>query len=265
MKRDYLGLLHHCLGIAYYVPHLLVPAGLVGLVAPAFIRSPILAAAIGAVAGAAVTGSVAAWVSLRLKQRHFQNPQLDIIRSEATYTVGIPPHFTFEHALTVRARVAGVHGFRSRFKWTGLASVRTTVSPSSVGVVALGAGDGIWEGFEVTFARPLMKGEQASFTVRLEMTNTSYQPLPLLKKLIDDNFPYGITMRVAWDHPPKKISRQIFGSIRAIVPLSSKTVDTKGNSHTWRLRIVRPYQAYQIGWDDLTGIPEGVPTTMPAD
>ena len=265
MRRDYLGFVHHSLGIAYYAPHVLLPAGIVGLVVPAFVSSPILAGVTGGIAATVAAGSAAAWVSLRMKQRHFQNPQLDVLSSDANYVVAGSRCFVFEHAVSVRARVDGVHCFRSKFKWTGLASVTVGLVSQTVGIVTLGRGDGIWEGIEVTFDRPLMKREKISFTVRLEWTDTSRAPLPLLKKLIDDNLPNGITMRVTWDSPPTRVRKEIFGSIRAALPLSRKVVSVRGTSFVWHLRIVRPYQAYQISWDDLPGIPAGVPTTLPGD
>ncbi len=143
---------------------------------------------VGTFAGAAIF--------LRKIKRRFQllNPGLDIVESEDTYEVLPHDKYRFGLRMRVKAIVDGVDKYRLKLRWTGEGTIKYQV-PEGFQAAPNNVRD-VWELTEIRFPHHLALGQEIDFEIRMEMHDATIVASPYLRKLVDDSYPNGLTMRV---------------------------------------------------------------------
>lgn len=246
--------LYYYLGAAYYVYHWMFIVAGSSVVTGYFVRSNVfLLAGFAAVGVIALGGAISAVIVKSKKRLDCLNPDLLITKSADTYTVLPNNEYMYEKEISVKARHLGVQRYKNKFKWSGEGEIGVSIDCPSQSCTAtlIKTPDGNWDSVRVDFSYPLNVGNELSFKLTLKMVDGGKTAKPFLQKFIDDIYPNGLTMNVAWGDPPKELKREIFSSARSEIALGREDVLGEQISKTTQWRIARPRfgRRYRISWN----------------
>ncbi len=251
--QDVAAALHHGLGILYYSYHWFISVGISGAVAGAVFlpRHTLLLVPVSVFSGILLAAGVMGWISRNAKRLNFINPAIAVTKLVDTYRQIDSSHYTFAKTVTIRALHLGVDSFHNKFNWSGRGTRHISVEPSEECTVTVERiPDATWEMLCVHFLRPMVKGEEKTFSICFELHDEAGAARPYFVKFIDDLYPNGLTMRVLLPTQPKTCLREIFPSARAEVhswfdptpPLPDTT------QIVWDVRPAVVGYRYKISW-----------------
>jgi len=243
--------LYYSLGVLYYVYHWVILLSLGSIALSLVPHTPRLLSVIAFPLGIVLfVGGVYAWLG-RMKKRHeVLNPLLDIIASRDTYVVHDGGQYEFTIEIRVRARQSGIDGYKSKFRWTGRGQFNIEAQPSSVIPMAdyRHQGGDVWELARLQFPRPLRRGEEFSFTLKLTFSDENGSSLPYLQKFVDDIYSE-LTMRVVLPSKPGVVVREIFLAPRSDISIFRETYRQDSNEVSWAIKRPRVGRRYKISWE----------------
>lgn len=210
------------------------------------------APAIGLVVAFIGIAGIISWLFLHKKRTHFLNPWLDIIGALDTYEVLPNRSYRLVLNLKVCAVADGVDKYRMKFKWTGSGPINISVTKGCKAQL-INHGDDVWELSEIRFPYHLEKNSCFSFGVTLSMRDDGGMAKPFLRKLVDDYYPNGLTMRVILNEGLRASSCRgtVLASTRsdvAVHPPTSLPCDQQTGEVKWLVPKPRIGFRYSIDW-----------------
>lgn len=245
---------YYATGAVYYIYHILGALGVIGVLATAasFFFQNLLLTVLPMTSTALVIWAASARIRREKIQLQSDNPGLEILEVDSTYVV---QHngYSYSRNLTVRARHAVEH-YHHKFKWSGTGDASILPPEENAG----------WKGeiedlphhdtkvCNITFDRPLRKGDQKSISYDLSFSNIEKPAKPFLSHLVTSPLKkLGLSVKFEDGITPVKARKEFCLTSSSDYPIWEKHLDQNEckNGIEWEILHPRIGVYYRIVWD----------------
>lgn len=194
----------------------------------------------------------AAWLLKTNKRLNFLNPDLAITKFLEIYDCTNTKIYFFQKSVSVRALRSGIDNYKTKFRWSGVGSVKIHIDPENEFSFAHSKTSDDWDLVRIQFPEPLMKNQVLTFELRFIFNADHCSPRPFLQKYIDDFYPNGLTTRAVLPGKPRWSKKEIFLTPRTELPLWAGPAGQSGTpcQIAWTIRKPLFGRRYRLTWGE---------------